>query len=113
MEKFKEITANEESIKWEHFSKPGTPLNQGKCSGLILAKLNINITIEEGDDPQNCKYELDLRELKEKETFKNDPKTRDFKMNSAYYSIVKREVIDITGVRKTKPGVERHKKRSH
>lgn len=82
-----------------------TRLPKGKCMDLFLVKLNVTITIKEPPkEAQQVLYELDLRELKKEETFREDPKSRDFKMNSVYYSVVGQQVVDITQVAASEQG---------
>lgn len=63
---------------------------------MVLVKLNLTINFIEIDE--RFPYELDLREIPKHGTYLEDPKTRDFTVNSGYYSISEAKVIDISNV---------------
>ena len=71
-------------------------LGRGKCKNMILVKLNLLINLIKIGE--KFPYELDLREIPKDDTYLQDPKTRDFTVNSGYYSISEAKVIDISNV---------------
>jgi tRNA nucleotidyltransferase/poly(A) polymerase len=72
------------------------PLTRGKCIGQNLIQLEMFYQ-ESDDDGQEklVSFDLDLRPLAADESLQDDPKSRDFTINSAYYDPVKDEVFDI------------------
>lgn len=85
---------NEVEIKIEE--KKSIPLGRGKCKGMILVKMNISIYIVLIDE--RFQYELDLREVPKDKTYFDDPVTRDFRVNSGYYRIDQKKVLDLVEV---------------
>ena len=73
-------------------------LGRGKYKGMILVKLNLTIKFIQNDGKLSIPYELDLREIPKHHTYLVDSKTRDFTVNSGYYSISEAKVIDISNV---------------
>jgi tRNA nucleotidyltransferase/poly(A) polymerase len=63
---------------------------------MVLVKLNLTIKFIKLEE--KFPYELDLREIPKHDTYLVDPKTRDFTVNSGYYSISEAKVIDISNV---------------
>jgi hypothetical protein len=96
-------------------NKVASPLPRGACVGLNLAKLDITLTFmgSDCDDEEEFIYELDLRELRKDETYREDPKCRDFKINSMYYSVMEEKPLDITNVGQDYLVLQGHQKQRH
>jgi hypothetical protein len=74
-------------------------LTRGKCKGMSLIQLEMKY--EETDSAgqtRSISFDLDLRPLAADETLQDDPKTRDFTINSAYYDPINDEVFDLLTV---------------
>ena len=94
--------------------KSANPLPKGACANLLLAKLNITLNfITAGSQNEEYVYELDLRELRKDETYLEDPKCRDFKINSMYYSVMDEVAKDIAGVGGRHPVVQGYQRQRH
>ena len=70
-------------------------LQGGKCKDQFLQKVKFELkyTSPSEKEPIVEVYELDIRENKAGETYKEDVKTRDFTINSAYFNILINEFM--------------------
>ena len=91
--RFKKLHQNKRGFMMKENTQP---LTRGKCTGQYLIQLEMFYQ-ESDDDGQEklVSFDLDLRPLAADESLQDDPKSRDFTINSAYYDPVKDEVFDI------------------
>ncbi len=74
-------------------------LTRGKCIGMNLIQLEMCYKETDQSGTEHLvSYDLDLRPLASEETLVDDPKSRDFTINAAYYDPINDEVFDLLTV---------------
>lgn len=90
------------------------PLTRGKCKGMYLIQLELSYTETDCFGQEHLiSFDLDLRPLAADETLLDDPKSRDFTINSAYYDPVKDEVFDLLTVALFDSVIQRYQQQNY